>query len=508
MSGATWAGRLWRRAANQHPRPTAGSDTRPSVAHARGRLGLLDLRRPCRPGGFSGKRTRRVMSAGASPGPSGGRRRYRAPGSVARSASCTVDGRHIRPPLTVGTASALSPSAIARSDLPHSRSAAIRLITGSGVPRGRPNRTPAAKVRLRITHQRRRPSTDEWEDCKPFNLSRLPAGEEVSLRLSSRETLKLVEYLRWAADIADAERGPPMGRRKFQVVDGEQPVITGAPAESIAALLAEYGEDELVTALESLQSNLIEAVWAKQALDARSNALALFEQHLSADDWNESAWQSFLDENEWILGLGLSNRFLDTVKAQPPYGGGTVLGVGGSRGDDLLATAAAVRFSVLLDRGQEAIIIVSDRYGIPKRRLRDRLGPRRWHRPSTDTVSPLREGVSDRRKPRRSRIGPGHLHVPAEGHPAHWSNKPVVGQPREDADLRALEAERSQSGNHHLRRSPRSRSSHSWPIDSPADRIWTCSWGGGGGHRDLECAAHGKGEAVPATRSRSTTSTC
>ena len=63
----------------------------------------------------------------------------------------------------------------------------------------------------------------------------------------------------------------------------------------------------------------------------------------------EGQWQQFFEANSWIFGYGLSYRFLSTLQTQPNYGGTTVSGSGGQRGDFLLASEAERRFTVLVE---------------------------------------------------------------------------------------------------------------------------------------------------------------
>src|ERR1700679_3398867 len=54
--------------------------------------------------------------------------------------------------------------------------------------------------------------------------------------------------------------------------------------------------------------------------------------------WGPLYWQTFFEDNTWIFGYGLRYQFLTTVVAQPSYGGTTVTGRGGQRGDFLTAS--------------------------------------------------------------------------------------------------------------------------------------------------------------------------
>lgn len=94
----------------------------------------------------------------------------------------------------------------------------------------------------------------------------------------------------------------------------------------------------------------------------RERAVAEFETHLEADDWDEPDWQKFFEQNTWIFGYGLSYRFLRPIHAQPDYGGRTLSGSGSQRGDFLMSTDAEARFTVLVEIKKPSSLLVGKEY--------------------------------------------------------------------------------------------------------------------------------------------------
>ena len=81
----------------------------------------------------------------------------------------------------------------------------------------------------------------------------------------------------------------------------------------------------------------------------RSRALEIFRENLENDNGDESFWQKFFYENDWIFGYGLNYHFIDLITGQPNYGGTNYSGSGGQRGDFLGNTTAEAKFTVLVE---------------------------------------------------------------------------------------------------------------------------------------------------------------
>lgn len=204
-----------------------------------------------------------------------------------------------------------------------------------------------ARVKLCITHQKRHSRNDPWEDADAFSLATLKAGQSVKLSLNTGETYFLHQALAGLYVVTAA--GIPDGPREFTVVDSKSAVVVKGRAAELVRQLTEDATDEFWEAVGRLQPYLFRAVALTKLHEIRETAVKDFERHLKTRDWEENDWQAFFEANTWIFGYGLSYRFLSTITAQPNYGGTTILGTGGQRGDFLTATMAERRFTVLVE---------------------------------------------------------------------------------------------------------------------------------------------------------------
>ncbi len=219
---------------------------------------------------------------------------------------------------------------------------------------------PEATVKITFRHQRRNRRTGEWEDAESFDLRHLDPGEEIRLSLTSEETLGLFRRLRQLYEIGG--RGVPFGERTLIVADSDEvTVLAGRERQLVEELIAQNGPG-LWDLIDSIQPDLLTAAHAARVRQERLAAVAEFEQHTTHGDWNEGAWQSFLERNSWIFGSGLAYQFLGPLQTQPNYGGTAVTGRGAQRGDYMLATQAAVRFSVLVEIKRPNADLVRDEY--------------------------------------------------------------------------------------------------------------------------------------------------
>jgi hypothetical protein len=101
--------------------------------------------------------------------------------------------------------------------------------------------------------------------------------------------------------------------------------------------------------LDELAPGLLDAVALKRQHEARMDALAVFEAHLTAGDWREGHWQKFFENHKWIFGHNLVYQFVTPVAEQPRIAAPDYEGHDGQRGDYLMATEARARFTVLVD---------------------------------------------------------------------------------------------------------------------------------------------------------------
>lgn len=206
---------------------------------------------------------------------------------------------------------------------------------------------PSLPVTVLIVHQKRHRANLPWKDVDAFDLRTLKAGEEIRLDLSCAETASLYKALQ--DSYLMTSEGLPVDIQRLSVVDPDTVYIAeGEKRETILRLLEQEGE-QFWAAIEGLKPGLIETIARARTHEVRSNAVKEFEQHLAADDWSEGEWEDFFRANKWIFGHSLDYRFLSEIQGQPHYGGTDVTGSGAQRGDFLMASEAATRFTVLVE---------------------------------------------------------------------------------------------------------------------------------------------------------------
>lgn len=81
----------------------------------------------------------------------------------------------------------------------------------------------------------------------------------------------------------------------------------------------------------------------------RREKLEIFKKDLDTRCNQEKKWQNFFEQNKWIFGYGLDYQILRHEQVQPHYGGISVAGKGGQRGDYLVSTRGALNFTVLVE---------------------------------------------------------------------------------------------------------------------------------------------------------------
>lgn len=181
----------------------------------------------------------------------------------------------------------------------------------------------------------------------PLPLTTLKTGEWVRLTLDSDDTLALYRHLQNLYAIGRG--GVPQGTRSLVAYDQDEIVATGEPAALIKGLLEAHDQADVLAAIEAVLPDPLATLALKREHARRASALAEFERHLGALDWDERAWQRFFRRNDWIFGHGLDYHFLVNQQPEPQLGGGDLTGSGGQRGDELMSTAGNWRFAVLVE---------------------------------------------------------------------------------------------------------------------------------------------------------------
>lgn len=205
-------------------------------------------------------------------------------------------------------------------------------------------------LKIRLVYQRRHnkgtvPDGREFESLTRIKLSSLTGGQEVQVDLDSAQTAQLAEHIQNLYAIAS--EGVEYGVSEKVIVSSEQAEFI----EQVSAAIE--GSPERMNQVLQLVRGLNPEVFDTAAHLARHEqhvaALREFEEHLQNQDWREDDWESFFARSRWIFGHGLAHQFLSEVQAQPHYGGVGVGGKGAQRGDHLMVTEAAVRFTVLVE---------------------------------------------------------------------------------------------------------------------------------------------------------------
>ena len=144
------------------------------------------------------------------------------------------------------------------------------------------------------------------------------------------------------------KRGIRYGTHDFTIADASTLVINNKNKATIIRKLleADLGE-EVWNQLTQNNPDIATRLAAAKLHEDRIISLRTFEQMLSDEKLTENDWQNFFEENIWIFGYGLRYQILRLIQAQPNYGGATVSGMGGQRGDFLTATEAETKFTCL-----------------------------------------------------------------------------------------------------------------------------------------------------------------
>lgn len=203
-------------------------------------------------------------------------------------------------------------------------------------------------IGITIVHQRKNRNA-QWETVESINLNTLKGGEGVKLKLDSENTKKIYDKLTKLYALVDST-GVQYGVKEFSVGNADEIIKVSKDRKTIIErLLAEnYGEEvweELISSNPDLATKLSLA----RIQTNRSKALEIFKQNLVSNNNEESFWQGFFSENDWIFGYGLNYQFLHLLQEQPDYGGRSYTGKGSQKGDYLMNTVADSQFTVLVE---------------------------------------------------------------------------------------------------------------------------------------------------------------
>jgi hypothetical protein len=228
-----------------------------------------------------------------------------------------------------------------------------------------------ASLQVTLIHQRRHSKKEPWKDVDAFNMATMKNGEEVRLTFGATETWRLKEALNQLYAIG--QQGVPNTDEYIAApakMLADSLVIKGEARQVLEQLQENYGDD-FWAALEQLKPDLLSTIALKRINDERRRAVNKFrsalEKSREAGKGTEKHWQDFFEENLWIFGHGLDYRILKQVTDQPYYGGKSVEGKGGQRGDYLMRTSSAsemgVCFTVLVEiKTPQSLLVEIEKY--------------------------------------------------------------------------------------------------------------------------------------------------
>jgi len=203
-------------------------------------------------------------------------------------------------------------------------------------------------VGITIVHQRKK-RNDEWEDIESINLNSLKGGEGVKLNLDSKNTRKIYDELTKLYALVDKE-GVKYGIQEFSIAKADEIIKVPKDRKTvIERLLKENYGEEVWNELISSNPDLATKLSLARIQTNRIAALNTFRENLESNNADESFWQEFFTNNDWIFGYGLNYQFLHLLEDQPDYGGRTFKGTGSQKGDFLMRTDADSRFTVLVE---------------------------------------------------------------------------------------------------------------------------------------------------------------
>lgn len=187
------------------------------------------------------------------------------------------------------------------------------------------------------------------EELIPVNFNSLHPDDGIKITLPTKAIRILYEKLK-ELEVILKNRGISYGTHDFTIADASALVINNRnKATIIQKLLAANLGEEVWNQLIQNDPDIATRLASAKLHEDRLVSLHTFEQMLSDEDLTENDWQNFFEGNTWIFGYGLRYQILRVIQSQPNYGGATISGIGGQRGDFLTATEAETKFTCLVE---------------------------------------------------------------------------------------------------------------------------------------------------------------
>ncbi len=195
----------------------------------------------------------------------------------------------------------------------------------------------------------RKDSNGICKDIVPVDFNCLHKDDGIKIELTTAAIKALCETV-GRLDAIRKKRGIQYGSHDFTVVDSDAIVINDQNKANVIRQLLEagYGE-EIWNELAQRDSDITSRLANAKIHEDRLKTLHQFEKTVINNNLSESDWQHFFEDNTWIFGYGLKYQVLNIIQSQPNYGGVTVTGTGGQRGDFLTATEAETKFTCLVE---------------------------------------------------------------------------------------------------------------------------------------------------------------
>ena len=192
-------------------------------------------------------------------------------------------------------------------------------------------------------------SNGERETPVSVDFRRLHADDGIEIELNTEAILKLQQHIEELQTIIDV-KGVQYGTHRYRVTRPEDIVITDQNKAAIIQKLIDANlENEIWEEIIQSDSDLATQLANSKLYNDRKGVLCRFEEMLNNESLSENDWQDFFEDNTWIFGFGLRYQILRIVQSQPQYGGATINGRGGQRGDFLSATEADTKFTCLVE---------------------------------------------------------------------------------------------------------------------------------------------------------------
>lgn len=206
---------------------------------------------------------------------------------------------------------------------------------------------PEACLEIKLIHEKHEVQEGDLPIVR--NLAQLKKGEWANCNLDSETTLKLYEHMTHLYALAN-EKGIMRGQRKYVINEIlNASFLSENDQDSVLSLLSRCLDTPgLAEKLASLQPQFVEDLYHHRLHQKKREGIARFETMLKGDH-KENEWQKFFKDNDWILG-GISDvQILEKTVNQPILAGPDVYGKGLKRGDLLLNSCGAARFTAIAE---------------------------------------------------------------------------------------------------------------------------------------------------------------